>query len=112
MSLKKPDEKLMPGSDCPRLVAANSMYLAVSAAILSARSFNGSPAKLPEDDDRRLSLCCSQCRRRTTPPSVRFLGRRVYLAAVVVLVQRDAAPAVVASRSCGALIGVSRRSKR
>jgi hypothetical protein len=35
----------------------------------------------------RLSLCCSRegCRRRVTPPSVRFLGRRVY-AEVVVLV--------------------------
>ncbi|MGH7261211.1 MAG: hypothetical protein ACREVA_05095 [Burkholderiales bacterium] len=36
---------------------------------------------------RRLSFCCEKdgCRRRTTPPSVRFLGRRVYLGAVVVL---------------------------
>jgi hypothetical protein len=35
-----------------------------------------------------LSLCCSRdgCRRRMTPPSVRFLGRRVYLGAVLVLV--------------------------
>ena len=37
---------------------------------------------------RRLSFCCAAegCRRRTTPPSVRYLGRRVYLGAVVVLV--------------------------
>ncbi len=36
----------------------------------------------------RLSLCCARegCRRRTTPASVRFLGRRVYLGALVVLV--------------------------
>lgn len=36
---------------------------------------------------RRLSLCCAQegCRRRSTPPSVRFLGRRVYAEVVVVL---------------------------
>jgi hypothetical protein len=36
----------------------------------------------------RLSFCCAVdgCRRRTTPPSVRYLGRRVYLGAVVVLV--------------------------
>jgi len=35
----------------------------------------------------RLSLCCGRegCRARATPPSVRFLGRRVY-AAVAVLV--------------------------
>ena len=36
----------------------------------------------------RFSFCCGEegCRRRVTPPSVRFLGRRVYLAAIVVLV--------------------------
>lgn len=36
---------------------------------------------------RRLSLCCAceGCRRRATPPSVRFLGRRVYLGAVVIV---------------------------
>jgi len=35
----------------------------------------------------RFSFCCSnrECRRRVTPASVRFLGRRVYLGAVVVL---------------------------
>jgi hypothetical protein len=34
---------------------------------------------------RRFSLCCSRegCRKRLTPPSVRFLGRRVYAAVVV-----------------------------
>ena len=43
------------------------------------------------DDSRpsawRFSFCCARegCRRRTTPPSVRYLGRRVYLGAVVVL---------------------------
>jgi len=34
----------------------------------------------------RYSFDCSQCRRRTTPVSVRFLGRRVYPGVVVVLV--------------------------
>lgn len=34
---------------------------------------------------RRHSFCCAQCRRRSTPMSVRFLGRRVYWAALVVL---------------------------
>ena len=40
------------------------------------------------NDSYRFSFCCSRegCRRRTTPPSVRFLGRRVYLGIVVVLV--------------------------
>ena len=38
--------------------------------------------------DVRFSLCCARegCRRRHTPPSVRFLGRRVYAGLVVVLV--------------------------
>ena len=43
--------------------------------------------------DVRLSLCCGRegCRARATPPSVRFLGRRVYAAvAVVVLSLRQA----------------------
>lgn len=36
---------------------------------------------------RRFSLCCGRrgCRKRATPPSVRYLGRRVYLEAVVLL---------------------------
>jgi hypothetical protein len=36
---------------------------------------------------RRFSLCCGRegCRKRATPPSVRFLGRRVYLGAVVIV---------------------------
>ena len=36
----------------------------------------------------RHSFCCDQdgCRKRHTPPSVRFLGRRVYWGVVVVLV--------------------------
>jgi hypothetical protein len=35
----------------------------------------------------RHSLCCGRrgCRRRTLPPSLRFLGRRVYLGAVVLI---------------------------
>ena len=38
--------------------------------------------------DSRLSFCCSAdgCRRRRTPPSVRFLGRKVYLGVMVVLI--------------------------
>jgi len=37
---------------------------------------------------RRPSLCCREdgCRRRKTPPQLLFLGRRVYLSVVVILV--------------------------
>jgi hypothetical protein len=34
---------------------------------------------------KRHSFCCAQCRRRCTPMSVRFLGRRVYWGALVLL---------------------------
>jgi hypothetical protein len=33
----------------------------------------------------RRSFCCARCRRRLTPRSVRFLGRRVYLGLIVVV---------------------------
>jgi len=38
--------------------------------------------------ETRLSFCCATegCRRRCTPPSVRFLGRKVYLGTLVILV--------------------------
>ena len=37
--------------------------------------------------ETRLSFCCGVdgCRRRNTPPSVRFLGRKVYLGTMIVL---------------------------
>ena len=40
-----------------------------------------------EGFDRRRSLCCARdgCRHRRTPPSLVFLGRRVYLAITVVI---------------------------
>jgi hypothetical protein len=60
---------------------------------LHRSDFRREPRGLAEDlkcDDplrKRLSFCCDRkaCRRRTTPPSVRFLGRRLFFAPVVVL---------------------------
>jgi hypothetical protein len=48
---------------------------------------------------RRFSLCCGRdgCRHRVTPPSVRFLGRRVYVGAVVIFVSAVALAVVTAS---------------
>lgn len=37
-------------------------------------------AASPEGFAMRLDWCCGECRRRTLPPSVRFLGRKVYVA--------------------------------
>jgi hypothetical protein len=51
-----------------------------------ARKPRGLPPELGAEHRVRLSLCCAAegCRRRTRPPSVRFLGRRVYVGAAVV----------------------------
>jgi hypothetical protein len=49
------------------------------------RKPRGGPRNLGEAYRHRLSFTCSICDKRHTPASVRFLGRRVYLAATVVL---------------------------
>ena len=52
------------------------------------RKPRGLPRALTGDDFcLRYSFCCARegCRRRCTPPSVRFLGRRVYLGFLIVL---------------------------
>jgi len=52
------------------------------------RKPRGRPCRLGPEHDQRFSFCCDMdgCRKRETPPSLRFLGRRVYLAAIVVLI--------------------------
>ena len=77
------------------------------------RKPRGAMAKLPDEYDWRFSFCCARedCRRRNTPPSLRFLGRRVYLGAVVVLataMQQGATP--VRAHRLRELIGVSLRT--
>jgi hypothetical protein len=54
---------------------------------LHRADYNRKPRGGPEWD-RRYSFCCAQqdCRRRRTPESVRFMGRRVYTGLVVVLI--------------------------
>ena len=52
------------------------------------RKPRGRPLTLGPEHDQRFSFCCRRdgCRGRATPPSLRFLGRRVYVAAIVVLI--------------------------
>jgi hypothetical protein len=66
-----------------------------------------------EGHHRRLSLCCGRegCRRRETPPSVRFLGRRVYAAAVVI-VASVVALAVTAAAAFRRRTGIAPRTGR
>ena len=49
------------------------------------RKPRGCPAAVREDYSRRLSFTCGRCEARATSPSVRFAGRRVYLAVVLML---------------------------
>jgi hypothetical protein len=77
------------------------------------RKPRGGPDDLPQQYRCRLRFCCDRdgCRKRFTPPSVRFLGPKVYLGAVVVLVaamrQRPSPRRV---RQLSELFGADRRS--
>ena len=73
-------------------VERQSQCCASCGARLDVANFNrkprGRPLKLGPEHNRRFSFCCRRdgCRSRATPPSLRFLGRRVYVAAIVVLI--------------------------
>jgi hypothetical protein len=49
-------------------------------------NFGRKPRGGPAHWDKRYSFTCAKNRHRTTPPSVRFLGRKVYISVVVILV--------------------------
>jgi hypothetical protein len=73
----------------------------------------GLVAQAAEAFTRRFSLCCGRdgCRHRATPPSVRFLGRRVYVGAVVIV----ASVVALATAIAGAAVrrtGVPARTMR
>jgi hypothetical protein len=64
---------------------------ALCRSVLHAARYRRKPrgrlCKLGEEHDWRFSYCCARdgCRTRATPPSLRFLGRKVHLAAMVAL---------------------------
>jgi len=58
----------------------------------------------------RLSFCCAVCRKRSTSLSVRFLGRRVYLALAVVLVSGSRTGSTPTGVRLGAELGVARQT--
>ena len=77
------------------------------------RKPRGGPSDLGPEYEKRFSFCCAVegCRSRKTPPSIRFLGRRVYLGAVVLLV--SAMQGGVTDKRAAKLresLGVSRRT--
>ena len=71
------------------------------------------PRDLPDEYRFRLSFCCARdgCRKRVTPPSVRFLGRKVYLGVIVVLVSAmRQGPTPRRVRELTEVFGVERRT--
>ncbi len=62
------------------------------------------------DHSSRLSFCCAVCRRRSTPTSVRFLGRRVYLGLAVVLVSARSSALTSEAARLGQALCVARRT--
>lgn len=77
------------------------------------RKPRGGCGQLPESYDYRLSFCCDRdgCRKRHTPPSVRFLGAKVFLGAVVVLVAAMRhGPSPRRVRELSELFGADRRT--
>ena len=64
-------------------------------------------------DARRCSLCCCRCRRRVTPPSARFFGRRFRVAPLLVMVSAlvagDGARVEAVSRKWGIPVLTLRR---
>jgi hypothetical protein len=82
---------------------------------LDVANYPRKPRGGPDGHDLRLSFCCARegCRTRATPPSLRFLGRKVYVAGMVVLataMQQGLTPARVSGLRD--LLGVSRRTLR
>ena len=68
---------------------------------------------LPEGYDVRLSFCCAidGCRKRVTPSSFRFLGRKVYVATIVVLAcALREGPTPTRMKRIQQMTGVSRRT--
>lgn len=50
------------------------------------RKPRGGAQDLDDLHNCRFSFCCYQCRKRLTPPSFRFFGRKVYFGAIFLLV--------------------------
>jgi hypothetical protein len=78
-----------------------------------ARKPRGVPAGLGPEHCERFSFCCAarDCRKRETPGSLRFLGRKVFLGAMVVLVTAmQSGLSAARARQLDALVGVSRRT--
>lgn len=109
--------RLLQGFDEDLAAKARARGCVVCRGVLHGARYprkpRGGATELGPEYDKRLSFCCAVrgCRKRVTPASVRFLGRKVYLGAVVVLVSAmrlGATPRRVSQLR--ALVGVSART--
>jgi len=71
------------------------------------RKPRGCPVRVREDYSWRFSFCCARCDQRATPASVRFLGRRIYVAVVLTLISP---PGGVAARALCDELAIPRRT--
>ena len=74
------------------------------------RKPRGCPRSMRDEYSSRLSFCCAVCRKRSTSLSVRFLGRRVYLALAVVLVSGSRTASTPTGVRLGVELGVTRQT--
>ena len=77
------------------------------------RNPRGGPEGMPKECCIRLSFCCGRegCRKRLTPPSVRFLGPKVYLLPVIFLAAAmRQGPSPRSMRELAVLFGADRRT--
>ena len=74
------------------------------------RKPRGCPLDVRADFSSRFSFCCNRCRKRETPASVRFLGRRVYVALAVVLMSARHCAPTPAARYAAALLEIPLRT--
>jgi hypothetical protein len=77
------------------------------------RKPRGGPPSLPAGYEWRFSFCCAVdgCRKRAMPASLRYLSRKVYLGAVVVLITAmRCGPSPARIRLLRQLVGVSRHT--
>jgi hypothetical protein len=76
------------------------------------RKARGFPVEHEAFFARRFSACCGRegCRKRATPPSVRFAGRKIYAGFVVVIAPVLAAVGALLRAACDALKAVPART--
>lgn len=83
---------LLLAFDADLAETARASHCPVCGGVLHSAKFarkpRGRACKLGPEHDLRFSFCCAVdgCRKRETPPSLRFLGAKVYLAVTVVLI--------------------------